>query len=60
MREYDPGTNTNGSISHNQEKQTLDFNNKTNESTDANSVVGGSVDKATLPKQDKKCLKEKN
>jgi hypothetical protein len=58
-REYDPGTNTNGSITHNQEKQTLDFNNKTNESTDANSVVGCSVDKATLPKRDK-CIKEKN
>jgi hypothetical protein len=59
-REYDPETNTNASIDHKQEKQTLVFNNKTNESTDTNSVIGCSVDKATLPKRDKKCFKEKN
>jgi hypothetical protein len=48
--EYDTGTNMNASIGHNQENQTLVFNNKTNESTDTNSVIGCSVDKVTLPK----------
>jgi hypothetical protein len=49
-RKYDPGTNMIASIGHNQEKQTLDFNNKTNESNDASSMIGCSLDKATLPK----------
>ena len=44
-----------------QENQTSFLNNNdSKDTTDTNSVIGCSVGKATLPKGDKKCLKEKN
>jgi len=60
-REHDPGTSTDVSTAYIQENQTSYLNNNNSkDTTDTNSVIGCSVGKATLPKRDKKCLKEKN
>jgi len=55
--EHDPGTSTDVTTTYIQENQTsyLNYNN----TKDTNSVIGCSVGNATLPKRDKKCLKEK-
>jgi len=59
-REY-PGTSTDVIRTYIQEKQiTYLNNNNSKDATDTNSVMGCNVGKATLPKWDKKCLKEKN
>jgi len=60
-QEYDPGTSTDVTTAYIQENQTSFLNNNNSKDiTDTNSVIGCSVGKASLPKRDKKCLKEKN
>jgi len=58
-KEHDPGTSMDVSTAHIQENQAYLNNNNSKDTTDTNSVIGCSVGKATLPKRDKKCLKEK-
>ena len=46
------------SIGHSQEEKTLNFNDKIIESTGVNSAIESIIDKASLPKRNKKRLKK--
>ena len=60
-REYDPGTSMDVTPAYIQENQTPSLNNNNSKViANSNSVIGCSVGKGILPKQDKKCLKGKN